>query len=81
LVLGSEWYVTQNGYLRRFWIDLGGKWHSEFLHRLIMSPPKGMEVDHVNGNKADNRRENLRVCTHAENMNWLSKRRAGVLTG
>ncbi len=39
-----------------------------FLHRLIMNPPKGMVVDHINGDTLDNRRENLRVCTQFENM-------------
>lgn len=38
------------------------------MHRLISGAPKGMSVDHVNGNGLDNRRENLRVCTHSENM-------------
>ena len=38
------------------------------MHREIMRPPKGMVVHHVNGNGLDNRRANLCVCTHAENM-------------
>jgi hypothetical protein len=39
-----------------------------FMHRLIMDPPPGKVIDHVNGNKQDNRRRNLRECTQAENL-------------
>lgn len=39
------------------------------LHRYITDAPKGMLVDHINGNTLDNRRENLRICTKSEN-NW-----------
>lgn len=42
------------------------------VHRLIWAITKGEwpngDLDHINGNKSDNRIENLRVVTHAENM-------------
>ncbi len=38
------------------------------MHRMIMDAPKGSNVDHKNGNPLDNRRENLRFCTMAENI-------------
>ncbi len=37
------------------------------MHREIMQPPKGMVVDHINGNGMDNSRANQRVCTQEEN--------------
>jgi hypothetical protein len=37
------------------------------IHRVIMNAPKSLQVDHINGNKLDNRKENLRLCTNGQN--------------
>jgi len=50
--------ITSNGYAAI------GK---EYLHRLIMNPPANIQIDHKNLNKLDNRRCNLRICTHSQN--------------
>ncbi len=53
------------------------------LHRLIMNVPKVLEVDHVNHDLLDNRKQNLRICTKQQNLlnkrkTWGSSRYKGV---
>ena len=38
------------------------------MHRLLIGSPLIGEIDHINGNGLDNRRENLRIVTHKQNM-------------
>ena len=45
------------------------------MHRIILRTPLGKETDHLNRNKLDNQRKNLRICTHRENA-----RNRGILT-
>lgn len=46
----------------------GGESKKIYMHRLIMNPPPGMTVDHINHNSLDNRRSNLRILTHSQNI-------------
>ncbi len=48
---------------------VGGKQTRVYMHRLVMRLPHDdpRRVDHVNGDTFDNRRENLRVVTVAQN--------------
>jgi hypothetical protein len=43
------------------------------MHREIMHTPEGKETDHINGDGLDNRKINLRNCSHAENMHNCRK--------
>lgn len=60
----SKWYICVHNYVERREQVNGDE---RFLHRHITKCPKGMEVDHENHNKLDNRRANLRVCTPTQN--------------
>lgn len=66
---GYRWCLT-NGYVSRS-LNRGDERKTLYLHREILKPPGGLEVDHVNRNKLDNRRENLRVVTHQQNQQNL----------
>lgn len=50
-----------------------GKIVSLKMHREILKPSVGMEVDHINGNGFDNRRCNLREVTKSQNQRWSGK--------
>ena len=39
----------------------------KLLHRVIMGEPEGMLIDHIDGNRLNNSRSNLRVCTNQQN--------------
>lgn len=65
------WLSKHKWHLDRYVIRsiyLNGKRYHSRMHRVIINTPEGMHTDHINGDKLDNRRENLRVCTRSENM-------------
>ena len=56
------------GYAVRWSSRTDGKRRLIHMHRVIAGTPEGMEVDHVNGDSLDNRRQNLRNCIHSQNL-------------
>ena len=47
------------------------------MHRFIINAPTGREVDHLNGDGLDNRRDNIRLCNSAQNKCAFRRKRAG----
>lgn len=75
-VAAFKWHFNTGRAVRR---DGDG---SILMHRFILNPPSWMCVDHINNDKLDNRRANLRLASHSQNsMNAASRRRTAGFKG
>ncbi|MFV0916059.1 HNH endonuclease [Ralstonia nicotianae] len=79
-----KWYFHRSGYAVRNVKEDDGKNYSLFMHRQIMGLEKKsiLVADHINQNKLDNRRCNLRICTrqdNSRNRGRLSSNRSGFV--
>lgn len=79
--------AATNGYLAVS-LATDGSFRRKYVHRLVaeafLGPSLGREVNHKNGDKTDNRAENLEWVTHAQNQEharavlrrWVGRRGA-----
>lgn len=69
LVIGIKWYCVTNSSGNKY---ARGSFQGRrvFMHRHILGLVTNDErqVDHINHNGLDNRRENIRICTRAQNQ-------------
>ena len=63
---GVAWWMTPQGYAAgKIYVD--GRRRTMNMHRFLMGNPATSAVDHINRNRLDNRKANLRPCTDGEN--------------
>ena len=58
------WWISNEGYV----VTQSIKDKHIKLHRFLMNPPKDMFVDHINGDRANNCKSNLRIVTQQQNQ-------------
>jgi hypothetical protein len=81
LVAGHKWFaIWRRGGSRPNWYvqgyEIGATSKRVLMHRLLANAPSDLKVDHWNGCGLINRRDNLRVCTTADNCaNQMSQRK------
>ena len=59
-----KWYLNSNGYARA---TLPGSDKKTYMHQLVNKTPKGLVTDHINRDKLDNRKINLRTVEVIQN--------------
>lgn len=67
-----RWHAT-SGYAHR-WEWHRGRQVGVFLHRVILKVPDEFECDHINRNRLDNRRANLRWATRSQNSRNVKRK-------
>lgn len=73
MVLTEGWYIDKEGYCRRHQrareIAPGGKRRTLYLQRVVLGLPPGKDpvADHINRDRLDCRRVNLRAVSWGEN--------------
>lgn len=71
--IGYKWYLSGTGYASYSeWDKVSKKGKTIYMHRLVANTPKGKQTDHINMNKLDNRKDNLRNCTRTENLGHIA---------
>lgn len=65
-----KWCFNKGYAVRTIYLEkINRKWKIKkiSMHRLIINTPDSMETDHIDNNKLNNQRQNLRIATSSQN--------------
>ncbi len=68
------WHRDTNGYARAM-LKIDGRWKLVRMHRLLTQAPPDLYVDHIDCNRLNNTRANLRLCTPQQSVANIAKYR------
>lgn len=78
----KKWCLQRRNKNNPYAITKPGTWRERnvtiYMHRVIMDAPKGVFIDHIDGNGLNNQRSNLRFATRSQNSQNMRLRKTSV---
>jgi hypothetical protein len=66
-LVNARWHLLKSRTCKRYATTVRSP-DSVLMHRMLVGAKPGQFVGHVNGDGLDNRKSNLRLCSHSQNM-------------
>lgn len=73
IVSKFSWYISKRGY-----VVTTINHRAMTMHKILLGNTNGFDVDHISRDRLDNRKSNLRLCSHQENAFNQKKRKTNT---
>lgn len=69
-----EWHAKTFYKSKKWYAARSQKGKTILMHRIILNPTSGMDIDHQDNNGLNNQKSNIRICTRSQNRENTGKR-------